>query len=222
MSEPRSLRKDWAAAAAQLSQDTAAHFDRIAANRSRALTVVLEEIYQPHNGGAVVRACDNFGVQDLHVLTGRNRFQISPEVSLGAEHKLDIHTYPTQTVLGEGTGAATRLASDLKKAGYRVGATSLRPGCIDIREVPIDQPIALCFGTEEHGLSEELHQAADFFIRIPMYGMTQSYNISVSVALCLYELRRRLEQSGRDFYLDEEEQIRCKLTWAERLQEKPK
>ncbi len=103
--------------------------------------------------------------------------------------------------------------STLKKQGYQLVATSLRPDSIPLSELDITQPTALCFGTEETGLSDEVHEQADQQVYLPMYGFTQSFNISVSAALALSCLVEKLHQSSIAWQLDEAQRLELELAW---------
>ncbi|MEM7797959.1 MAG: RNA methyltransferase, partial [Chloroflexota bacterium] len=155
--------------------------------RTQHITVLLENIYQPHNASAVLRSCDCFGVQDVHIIEDENPYRINPEVAMGATKWLTLHRYALPQL-----NNTDLCLSQLKAQGYKIVATTLREGSISLLDFPIDKKIALCFGTEAEGLSEQIHAEADYFLQIPMYGFTQSYNISVSAALCLFELTKKL------------------------------
>lgn len=193
---------------AEVAGDQAELVERVLAQRTRWLSVVVEDLYQPHNGAAVIRACECFGIQDLYVISKRNPFRVSEEVVAGAAGKVTIHPGPpahesnTRTVL-----------NGLKDKGYRIAATSLRDGCIPISELDLCHKTAILFGTEEQGLSEEAHQLADVFVRIPMYGFTQSFNISVSAALSLFQLSQRLRSANVPWPLEESEKMELRLQW---------
>ena len=181
------------------------------AQRTRYVTVVLEEIYQPHNASACIRSCDCFGVQDVHIIEGVNPYRINKEIALGAAQWLTLHRY------GRPGGANTvRAVEALRAAGYLIGATTLRDASLPLKELPLDRKVALLFGTEEKGLSDTAHALADFNVHIPMVGFTQSFNISVSVALCLYELTGRLRRSDLPWELTAEEKNDLLLTWLMR------
>ncbi len=180
--------------------------------RTRYLTVVLEDIYQPHNASAVLRSCECFGLQDVHIIEQRNPFLPNPEIAVGAPKWLTMHVHRTE----EGQSTQTCLAS-LRDQGYRIAATTLREDSIPIHELSLDQPIALCFGTEETGLSDTAHEMADVFVQIPMYGFTQSFNISVTAALFLYDLTNRLRESAQKWPLDPAEKQALMLEWYGRI-----
>ncbi|HEB85038.1 MAG TPA: TrmH family RNA methyltransferase [Bacteroidetes bacterium] len=184
-------------------------FETVLAGRTRYLTVVLEDIYQPHNASAVIRTCDGFGVQDLHVIENRNRYTLNPGVSLGASKWVTLHRYNRR-----GKDNTTRALQGLKERGYRLIATTPHTDEKRLDELPLEEgPIALLFGTELEGLSETALALAEEHVRIPMTGFSESFNISVSAAICLYDLTMRLKNSGLRWELSEEEKLEVKLQW---------
>ncbi len=180
--------------------------------RTRYLTVVLEDIYQPHNASAVLRSCECFGLQDVHIIEQRNPFRPNRDIALGAPKWLSLHHYRAE----EGQHTQTCLTT-LRAQGYRIAATTLRPDSIPIHALDLNQPIALCFGTEEQGLSDTAHNMADVFVQIPMYGFTQSFNISVTAALFLYDLTNRLRESAQNWALTPAEKQTLMLAWYGRV-----
>ncbi len=186
-------------------------FDRIASERTRYLTIALENIYQEHNASAVLRTCDCFGIQDLQVIEKDNQYQIQRDIAMGSGRWVDLHNFsdelrPTETCI-----------SALKEQGYQIVATSPHADAYDVHDIPIDKPLAFFFGTEKDGLSEDMMNAADLHVRIPMYGFTESFNISVSVAILLQTIRQRLEMSEHQWKLSEDEQIALKIQWCEKI-----
>lgn len=186
-------------------------FDRIAPTRTRHVTVVLEDIYQSQNASAVVRTSDLVGLQDIHVIENKNAYQLNPDVTLGSSKWVDVHRYRTHA---DNTMACVEA---LKKKGYRVIATSPRSENITPDNIDLEQPMAFCFGTELTGLSDPLMNAADEHLRIPMYGFTESFNISVSAAITLYTVMQRLRASSVRWQLDDEALIALKLSWARKM-----
>lgn len=190
-----------------------ARVQQVLAQRTRYLAVVLEDIYQPHNASAVLRSCECFGVQDVHIIEQENSFRPSPDIALGAPKWLTLHHYRRSA----GESAATCLQA-LRRQGYRIVATTLRPQSIPLHALDLSQPTALCFGTELQGLSEEAHALADLFVQIPMFGFTQSFNISVTAALFLYDLTTRLRQlPPQTWQLTPAEQQQLTLEWYGRI-----
>ncbi len=183
-------------------------FDKVIQYRTRYLTVVLEDIYQPQNASAVLRTADCFGVQDVHIIENRNEYVINPEVALGASKWLTLHRY------SESENNTLEAIQKLKSEGYRIAATMPHSDDIMLSELDMKQKTALFFGTELQGLSEVVQQHADVFVKIPMYGFTESYNISVSAALCLQDLSNKMRVDSIDWKLSEEELLNVKLDWA--------
>ncbi len=172
--------------------------------RTYFITIVLEDIYQPQNASATVRTCDCLGVQTIHTIENRNRFEVSKGVTLGAEQWVDIHRHINQS--------PREVCEELKQAGYQIVATSPK-ATVSLNDFKIERPIALLFGTEKDGLTEEAFASADITIKIPMYGFTTSYNISVSVAITLYQLVHQLHKSNLPWKLTEEQKTDLLLKW---------
>jgi tRNA (guanosine-2'-O-)-methyltransferase len=186
-------------------------YDHIASQRTDYLTVVLENIHQEHNASAVLRSCDCFGIQNLHVIEKNNRYKVQRDIALGAGRWVDVFNYD------QGEQPTKDCLLKLKNKGYKIVATTPHERDVTIHELPINQPIALVFGTEKKGISQEVIELADEFVRIPMYGFTESFNISVSAALALNILRERLEQSDLNWKLKDEEQTLLKIKWCKKI-----
>ncbi len=182
--------------------------DRVLHDRTRYITVALENIYQPHNASAVLRSCDCFGVQDVHIIENSYQYELNPHVSLGAAQWLNLHRYST---LENNT---SECIAGLKKNGYRVVATSPDAKAVSIHDFDIAKgKFALLFGTEKFGLTPEACEMADELIRIPMYGFTESFNISVSVSLCLFHFTERIRTENTLWQLSQSEQTDIYLQW---------
>lgn len=182
--------------------------ERVLAGRTRYITVVLEDIFQPHNASAVIRTCDCFGVQDIHVVEDHHRYVLNPNVTMGSSKWTSLFRYNHED------GTNTRdCYKKLREQGYVIYATSPHGKGMEIKEVPLDQKIALVFGTEVKGLTTYAVDHADGCLRIPMYGFTESFNISVSAALCLHILIDKLRQSDLSWQLTEQEKAYLRLTW---------
>lgn len=178
--------------------------------RTHYLTVAIENVFQAHNASAVIRSCDCFGIQDVHIIENGNEYTISPNVAMGASKWLSIHRYnekENNTVDG---------LNYLKSQGFKLVATSPHRFDYQLEDLPLDCKTAILLGTELNGLSDEAFQMADYTVNIPMYGFTESYNISVSAALIMYELTRRLHDSNLPWKLSEEEKIDLLLQWTRR------
>ena len=184
-------------------------FEKVLAKRTRYITTVIEDVYQPHNASAVMRSCDGMGIQDVHIIENYNDFEVSEGVSIGADKWLTQHFHHPS----EGTASRTCFER-LKDQGYVLCATTPHRDDVAIENLPLDKPLALIFGAELEGLSQYALDHADCFVRIPMYGFSESFNISVSAAICMYELRRRLEQSQVSWQLTEAEKQELRFKWT--------
>ncbi|MGD9976950.1 MAG: TrmH family RNA methyltransferase [Bacteroidales bacterium] len=177
-------------------------------NRTRYIAVVLEDIYQSQNASAVLRTCDCLGIQDIHVIENENQFSVNSEVDMGASKWLNIYRYNGEL---NNTSCAIRV---LKEKGYRIVATTPHDEGISIRDFNVEKgKFALFFGTELTGLSDNAIAMADEYVKIPMYGFTESYNISVSVALSLYEFVHRLRGAKADLSVPNDEAELILLAW---------
>lgn len=202
-----------------LLEDRLQRFEEVARQRTRHLTIVLENIFHAHNASACLRTCDCFGIQDVHIVEDRNRFEPNKDIALGASQWLTIHRYQQHEAneslpesaadvdadMAAGTAAVPSSAGpptathncirSLQQQGYHVLATSPRQHSVPLQDIDVTRPTALIFGAEQVGVSEEAIALADQLVHIPMYGFTESFNISVSAALCLQYLTTRLRQT---------------------------
>ncbi len=186
-------------------------FEEVLDYRTRHITVVLEDIFQPHNASAVLRSCDLRGIQDIHIVENINHYDVNPDVVLGSTKWLNLKYYDSKEF---NTPEAYQYLHDM---GYKIVATCPHRDDFTPDTLPLDQPVALVFGTEKLGLSDYAVENADMHVRIPMYGFTESYNISVSAALLLYSLTNRLHASTDiDWHLTEAERNALRLVWTRR------
>ena len=176
--------------------------------RTRYVTVVLENIFQPQNASAVMRSCDCFGVQDLHVIENSNEYELNPDVVMGSSKWVDLKRYNSKD---ENT---LDTINSLKKEGYRIVATTPHTNDVLLPDFDLTKgKSAFFFGTELTGLSDVVMDNADEFVKIPMYGFTESFNISVSASLVLNHLASALRCSDVDWELTEDEKLNLKLEW---------
>jgi tRNA (guanosine-2'-O-)-methyltransferase len=183
-------------------------FIKILSQRTRHITVVLEDIYQSQNASAVLRTCDLTGIQDIHIIENKNKYDINPDVALGSSKWLNLIQYNEKK-----DNTLTALTA-LKKKGYRIIATTPHENEYTLNDIPLDQKLAVVFGTELTGLSPLTIENADGFLKIPMHGFTESYNISVAAALVLFTLTEKLRQTEIKWQLTEEEKLEILLDWA--------
>ena len=191
-----------------LSEERNGKFDSVLSNRTRKITVVLEDIYQSHNASAVIRSCELFGIQDIHVIEGKNKFSYNNEVSVGSAGWVDIYKYGHDSEFD-----STDCYRRLKDAGYTIVAATPDKHSKSPDSIPVDDKIALLFGTEENGLSDEALSYSDYSVVIPMYGFTESFNVSVACSLILRELTERLRRSNSNWNLSVTEISDIKYSW---------
>lgn len=182
--------------------------DKVLHDRTRYISVALENIYQPHNASAVLRSCDCFGVQDVHIIENSYEYQVNPQIALGAAQWLTLKRY------NELENNTSNCIAQLRESGYRIVSTTPQADAISIYDFDIKKgPFVLFFGTEREGLSSEVLENSDEFVHIPMYGFTESFNISVSVSLCLFHFSERIRNEAINWKLNELELLEVKLQW---------
>jgi len=182
--------------------------EEILGQRTRYITVVLEDIYQSQNASAVLRTCECFGVQDVHVIENYNPYNINPMVLKGSDKWLNIIRYNQ-------SGNNSALAVDrLKSEGYRIVATSLHKESTGLDTFDVSQGrCAIIFGNEHQGVSECILNQADDFLKISMCGFTQSLNISVSAGIILSHLTGKIRSSNVDWQLTATERKNLRAKW---------
>lgn len=190
-----------------VTQNKREKINQIIKNRTRYLTIVLENVSQSHNASAILRTCDILGIQDIHVVESSRTFTADNEIAKGASKWIDVHHYEN----------IKECAAQLKKNGYILVATTPHERGHTLPELPITRKIALMFGTESVGLSQEALALADEFVTIPMYGFTESFNISVSVAICLYDLMSKIRAADIQWRLSPQDQAAVQRAWLERI-----
>ncbi len=186
-------------------------FDKVLSMRTKYITVALEDIYQPQNASAVLRSCDCLGIQDVHIIEENNEYRTDREVAMGSSKWLNLMRYNNQE-------APTRAAiKHLKENNYRIVATCPNTNDTPLQDFDITKgKVALFFGTELTGLSQTVRDEADEFLKIPMAGFTESFNISVSAAIILHHLTMQLRNSEINWALTEKEKLAIKLSWLRR------
>lgn len=187
-----------------LTDNRKERFLNVLENRTKHFTVVVEDVFQMHNTSAVMRSCEVFGIQEMNVIEQRFGKRIDKEIAMGAQKWVDINNFDN----------VTNCIDTLKSQGYQIIATTPHENDCLLEDFDITKPSALFFGTERDGLSEEILQKADGFLKIPMVGFTESLNISVSAAIILQNLTNRLRHSDIDWHLSETEIIEKRMAWA--------
>jgi tRNA (guanosine-2'-O-)-methyltransferase len=179
-------------------------FIKILAQRTKHFTIAVEDVFQLHNTSAVMRTCEIFGIQDLNVIEEKYGKKIDKEIAMGAQKWVDVHRFDSTTAC----------IADLRQKGYRIIATSPHEDSCLLEDFDITQPSAIFFGTERLGLSEEVLAQADGFLKIPMYGFTESLNISSSAAIIIQSIMDRLRKSDVKWQLSEGEMFEKRIDWV--------
>ncbi len=193
-----------------LTENRKATFEKILEQRTRHLTVVLEDIYQKHNTSAVVRNCDIFGIQDLHIIENKYNSYVSNQVAKGAQKWIDFYEYNQEEY------NTKDCINTLRAKGYQIIATTPHNESCMLQDFDITKKSALVFGVEKEGVSDYIINQADGYLKIPMVGFTESLNISVAVAIILQDLTTRLKKSGVNWQLSNQEKDEKRLDWAKK------
>jgi tRNA (guanosine-2'-O-)-methyltransferase len=189
-----------------VTQRKQAKIQEVAAQRTKHVTVLLEDIFQQHNASAIVRSVECFGIQDLHIVQDRFSFSVNSGVAMGSSKWISMYRY-----------ASTHEAfQTLKKEGYRIVATTPHARASNLEDLPLDRKLVLVFGTENIGLSSYALEHADEYVKIPMHGFTQSFNVSVSAALTLYHITTALRASTIPWSLDGDLRLDIRLAWLKK------
>lgn len=191
-----------------INEERRERLQHILQQRTRHITVVLEDIYQSQNASAVLRTCECLGIQELHVIENLNEYRLNPAVVQGASKWIELvkHNRP-------GTDNTRACIENLRQCNYRIIAMDPAPGGKTLEQLDVSDKLALCFGSEEPGLSATLQNLADETVSIPIHGFTQSYNLSVSAGISLYSLVTTLRNSGVNWQLDEQDATDLYIKW---------
>ena len=184
--------------------------------RTRRITVVLDDIHRPQNGSAVIRTCECLGIQSVHVVERDHKYKLNRAVLVGAGKWVDIHRYNHPK-----RDNAQMCIDELRAAGYRIVVTDPDPAGCTPSNLPLDQKTAIVFGSEKFGIGECMKAEADERLHIPMYGFTQSYNLSVSAAVVLTGVVERLRQSDLPWQLSDEELADLTHAWYKKCVRHP-
>lgn len=186
-------------------------FEKVLNYRTRYITVALEDIYQSQNASAVLRTSDCFGLQDIHIIENKNQYNINPDVALGSSKWLNLKKYNGQE------NNTIEAINNLRGNGYRIVATTPHTKDVNLEDFDLTRgKVALFFGTELQGLSELMIENADEYLKIPMYGFTESFNISVSAAIILHHLTGKLRNSELDWRINDCEKEELMFQWLKK------
>ena len=189
-----------------LTEERKQRFLEVLQLRTKFITVAIEDVYQMHNTSAIIRSCDVFGVQEVHVVEDRFAKRLDKNIAMGAEKWVDVHRY-------ENTGDCIM---QFKEKGYQIVATTPHDNSTLLHDFSPERKSAIFFGTEKAGLSDEVMQQADVFLKIPMVGFSESLNVSVSAAIIIQDIAQKVRQSGLDWQLSEDEILEKRMDWTKK------
>lgn len=187
-----------------MSENRKNRFIDVLKNRTNHFTIAMEDVFQLHNTSAVMRSCEVFGIQNLHIVEQRYGKAIDKQIAMGAEKLVDINQHHDMK----------SCMASLRAQGYQIIATTPHNESCMLDEFDVTKKSAIFFGTEIDGLSEEVMKEADGFIKIPMVGFTESLNISVSAALVIQDITNRMRHSDVNWQLTEDEVLEKRLDWT--------
>ena len=181
-------------------------FSDVLSERTNYITVAIEDVFQMHNASAVIRSCDVFGIQKAHIIEDRFGQRLDKNIAMGAQKWVDIERYTN----------AKSCIGKLRKDGYKIVATIPNNDATLLEDFKLEDKVALFFGTEKEGLSTEVLEQADTYLKIPMWGFSESLNISVSAAIILYNVTLQLKNSDLPWHLSEREIMEKRLDWTKK------
>jgi tRNA (guanosine-2'-O-)-methyltransferase len=189
-----------------ISEERRERFISVLERRTKYITVAIEDVFQLHNTSAVIRSCEVFGIQDAHVIENRFGKRLDKNIAMGAQQWVDVHRYKN----------TVDCIKKLKSDGYKIVATTPHHNAVLLDDFKIYDKVALFFGTERDGLSKEVMENADQFLKIPMQGFTESLNISVAAAIMLQNLGDKLRKTSLPWRLREDDKMEKRLDWTKK------
>ncbi|RYH72913.1 TrmH family RNA methyltransferase [Flavobacteriaceae bacterium 144Ye] len=189
-----------------LTENRRTRFNKVLSQRTKHFTVATEDVYQLHNTSAVIRSCDVFGIQEVNIVEEINSKRIDREIAMGAQKWVDLNRFHT----------VKDCIKDLKSKGYQIVATTPHTNDCLLHEFDVTKKSCFFFGRETEGLSQEVIDNADCYLKIPMSGFTESLNISVSAAIILQHVTTKLKQTEINWQLTETERLEKRMDWIKK------
>jgi tRNA (guanosine-2'-O-)-methyltransferase len=187
-----------------LTEERLSKIEHFSLESSDFVLPVVEDIYQFRNAAAIVRSVEACGFHKVVALQEEYSFEPNLRVTKGADTWVEVEKLPRNR----------ESFQKIRDRGYKIVAVSLENNAVMLPEYQITEPVALVFGTEMEGVSQEILDFADETLAIPMYGFTRSFNVSVAASICLYELKQKLIKSGINYKLNEEKRLKMQIRWA--------
>jgi tRNA (guanosine-2'-O-)-methyltransferase len=185
-------------------------FDIVVTQRTRHITIVLEDIFQAQNVSAILRSAESWGVQDLHVVENNHSYTHHRRIARGSNDWLTVHRY------NKTTNNSAQCLEHLRNEGYQILTTALHHEAIPLHQVDLSKKTAIVMGTELTGASQEALDLCDHKLLIPMFGFTESLNVSVAAAVIMQNLTARLRSENIPWGLSDAEKLALKLQWAQK------
>jgi tRNA (guanosine-2'-O-)-methyltransferase len=195
--------------AEHLTENKRQLFDMVLRERTRHVTLIMEDLYQAQNTSAIQRSAESFGIQDLHIIENKHTFSQHRRISKGSADWISMHRYNNP-----GSDNTTACLDSLKEQGYQIVVTALHEKTIPLHEIDLSQKTAVLMGTELTGASNAAMQLADVYMKIPTQGFTESLNVSAASAIIMQHLTHRMRQENQPWQLSEEERLNLKIEWA--------
>lgn len=195
-----------------LTPERLRRIEEVLALRTRFVTVVLENMHRTQNASACLRDCEAFGVQDVHIVSSRADFRVNRDIAQGAAAWLSLHHF-TQATQPDANPTRACFRS-LRERGYRIVAISGRGASGSVMDDVPQQPTALVFGNELEGISRTAETEADEVRHLPMFGFSESFNLSVAVALTLGALLPHVRQPSLPWELSQDEKQELREAWV--------
>ncbi len=189
-----------------INKERVERLQQVLDQRTCYLTVVLDDLYLAQNSSAIIRTSECIGIQTTHIIQDRNEHKTNRDVVKGSSKWIDINLY-------ENESGRIECIKNIKRQGHKIAAMTLNENSIPLEELPIKEKLALCFGSEDTGLHQEIEQVADYKVQIPIAGFTQSYNVSVSAGISLYYLMNKIKDTNQNWQLTKEEKEKQLIEW---------
>ena len=187
-----------------LTPERLAKIEHFSAESSDFLLPVMEDVYQYRNAAAIIRSVEACGFHKVVAMEARNIFDPNLTVTKGAENWVEAEKMPH----------SLDSLQEIRSRGYKIVAVSPEKNATMLPDFRITEPVALVFGTEWQGVTDDFLEFCDETLAIPMYGFTQSFNVSVAAAICCYDLKQKLLHSGINYKLSDEKRLELMIKWA--------
>lgn len=187
-----------------LTEERLSKIEHFSSESSDFVLPVVEDIYQFRNAAAIVRSVEACGFHKVVALQEEYSFEPNLRVTKGADTWVEVEKLPRNM----------ESFQKIRDRGYKIVAVSLENNAVMLPDYQITEPVALVFGTEMEGVSQEILDFADETLAIPMYGFTRSFNVSVAASICMYELKQKLIKSDIRYKLNDEKLLKMKIRWA--------